>query len=111
MQKHKKARLAEKCRLVTDVRNEVWLPDPATLKLDGFSASIKSMEPYVLKLFISPSLWLCNHELFRLVPTDESFEYREKSKTEVKMALVYDTLSSILFSRHQIYIAKTNHSI
>ena len=61
--------------MVTDGNNMVWLPDPATLKSDGFSSGIKSMEPHVLKIYLSPDTWDCSHEIFRLVPSYGSFEY------------------------------------
>ena len=77
MERHRKliARLTEPCRMVTDGSNMVWLPDLATMKSDGFSSGIKSMEPQVFKVFLSAKSWYCTHELLRLVPSYGCFEF------------------------------------
>ena len=80
MMKHRKLleRLTQPCRKVTDGNNIAWLPDPATWKSDGFSSGVKSMEPHVFKVYMSPTSWDCSHELFRLVPTYGQFEHSGK---------------------------------
>ena len=110
MQKHRQliTRLTEKCRMVTNGLKTVWLPDPAVLKSDGFSSGIKSMEPHVLKVFLNPTSWSCNHELFRLVPSYGSFEYDDNLTSEAKQGRDYGTLlytlSTIRFIQTVIYL-------
>ena len=48
------------------------------MKSDGFSSGIKSMEPQVLKIYVSSNSWNCSHELLRIVPTYGVFEFDGK---------------------------------
>ena len=108
MQKHHMLieRLTESCRMVTDRNNVLSLPDPATLKSDGFSSGVKSMEPHVLKIFLLSTSWNCSHEIFLQLPSYVSFEYNgdevERRKTE---AGLYTTIKYGLKLKFSLIVA------
>ena len=69
------------------------LPDPAILKLDGFSSGANSMEPHVLKVFLSSAFWNCSHEFFRIIPYYGSYQYNGEDLDRKKTgAGLYNTL-------------------
>ena len=71
-------RLTENSRQLTHGMNIAKVPDPCVLKTDGFSSGVKSMEPFLVKIFLNAESWQVSHELMRVIPTYGSFKFQGK---------------------------------
>ena len=85
---------------LTHGMNIAKVPDPCVLKTDGFSSGVKSMEPFLVKIFLSAESWQVSHELMRVIPTYGSFKFKGKLYERGKTgAGLFNTLICALTSK------------